>query len=115
MKRLIKVAIWYALLVALLAGIVVSVLWTIASLMIPGMDSPVERVNYIRSLSLVCALSSFLVLFLLRMILVSRRIKELVFQEPVSRITESDNKIKSNHGLESTGAPPAAGTPETHP
>jgi len=25
------------------------------------------------------------------------------------------NNIGSNHGLESTGAPPAAGTPETHP
>jgi len=24
-------------------------------------------------------------------------------------------KCSSNHGLESTGAPPAAGTPETHP
>lgn len=28
--------------------------------------------------------------------------------------TRRNNKI-SNHGLESTGAPPAAGTPETHP
>ena len=26
-----------------------------------------------------------------------------------------EDKEKSNHGLESTGAPPAAGTPETHP
>jgi hypothetical protein len=26
-----------------------------------------------------------------------------------------DRKRKPNHGLESTGAPPAAGTPETHP
>ena len=24
-------------------------------------------------------------------------------------------KTSANHGLESTGAPPAAGTPETHP
>ena len=26
-----------------------------------------------------------------------------------------DRKERPNHGLESTGAPPAAGTPETHP
>ena len=35
-----------------------------------------------------------------------------------ARPTQSqDNmkKISANHGLESTGAPPAAGTPETHP
>ena len=30
------------------------------------------------------------------------------------RVTK-ENKGKPNHGLESTGAPPAAGTPETHP
>jgi len=30
-------------------------------------------------------------------------------------IDRLDAKRKANHGLESTGAPPAAGTPETHP
>ena len=30
-------------------------------------------------------------------------------------VTQQIRKRSSNHGLESTGAPPAAGTPETHP
>jgi len=36
---------------------------------------------------------------------------------PLPHKTEGENQKEraSNHGLESTGAPPAAGTPETHP
>jgi len=42
---------------------------------------------------------------------------QLQTEEGYQAVKASLNKIeiKPNHGLESTGAPPAAGTPETHP